>query len=57
MGIENDGLSQFEKFRIDEEKRMQEIAWHAFSSDYREWGWFDPTEWYAGHGEMTAAGF
>ena len=41
------GLSRFERERAEREEYLQEAACHAFSDDYRDWGWFGPDEWYA----------
>lgn len=57
MDFSMQGISKFERQRLEREREQLESAAHAFADDYREWGWFDPEQWYDAVKEMKEAGF
>lgn len=48
------GLSNFERQQVELRIAQADQAAHAFDDDDREYGWFDPREWFA-FVEMAAA--
>ena len=47
-------LSEFEISRQKSEQHRRLAAEHAFALDWREWGWFEPGEWFAAVSEVRA---
>jgi hypothetical protein len=41
-----DTISNFDRRQLAIAATRREVAEHAFTPDERDWGWFDPKEWF-----------